>query len=159
MNLTPGLHERLRHLCSVVGREAEYLRQTDQRLFGAGFSPADAASLPKDPDLSERVDAFVARFGRLQDTLGATLLPRLLEALLEPQGSVLDNLNRAETLGWVRSAADWAALRLLRNRMVHEYVDDPELLAEALNAAHQGVPDLLNAALAMADKVAGSIGP
>ena len=86
-------------------------------------------------------------------------LPLLLEALLEPQGSVLDNLNRAEALGWVRSAADWAALRLLRNRMVHEYVDDPELLAEALNAAHQGVPDLLNAALAMADKAAGRIGP
>ena len=74
-------------------------------------------------------------------------------SLLEPTGSVLDNLNRAEKLGWVSSAADWAALRLLRNRMVHEYVSDAAVLADALNAAHAGVPDLVAAASAMAARV------
>jgi hypothetical protein len=66
--------------------------------------------------------------------------------LLEPVGSVRDNLNRAERLGWIRSAEDWAELRLLRHRMVHEYVCDAQELVDALRAAHEGVGDLVAAA-------------
>jgi hypothetical protein len=145
-----GLRERLLFLAEVVSREAQYLAQTDQRLFGVGFGMAEAAQLPNNPELGERVDAFVARFGRLQDTLAGALVPRLLEALLEPVGSVLDNLNRAERLGWIRSASDWAELRLLRNRMVHEYVRDIQELVDALQAAHSGVADLTAAATTLA---------
>ena len=153
MTHVPWMTQRLHHLADVVTRESTHLQQTDLRLFGPGFGQPEAASLQGNVELAERVDAFVARFGRLQDTLGAALLPRLLEALLESTGSVLDNLNRAEKLGWVRSAADWAALRLLRNRMVHDYVSDAAILAETLNAAHAGVPDLVAAANAMAARV------
>ena len=88
MTSATGQHDRLHHLAGVVRREAADLAQTDRRLFGPGFDPAEAAALPRDSDLSERVDAFVARVGRLQDTAGAAFLPRLLEALLEPLGSV-----------------------------------------------------------------------
>ena len=80
------------------------------------------------------------------------MLPRLLEALLEPVGSVLDNVNRAERLGWLRSASDWAELRLLRNRMIHEYVRDAQELVDALQAAHRGVPDLTAATSAMVQR-------
>lgn len=149
MSLRADLSERLRFLAEVVQREAQYLNQTDRRLFAGEFGLAQVASLPNEPELAERVDAFVARFGRLQDTLGTALLPRLLEALLEPVGSVLDNLNRAERLGWVRSADEWSELRLLRNRMVHEYVREPQELVDALRAAHRGVTDLSAAAEAM----------
>ena len=130
--------------------EAQYLAQTDRRLFARALAVEDIESLALDADLAERVDAFVARFGRLQDTLAGALLPRLLESLLEPQGSVLDNLNRAERRGWIRSSADWAELRMLRNRMVHEYVRDRQQLVDALNAAHLGVEDLVNATALMA---------
>jgi len=147
-----GARERLRFLADVVSREAQYLAETDQRLFGVGFGLAEVLSLATTPDLSERVDAFVARFGRLQDTLAGALLPRLLDSLLEPVGSVLDNLNRAERLGWVRSASQWAELRLLRNRMVHEYVRDAQELVDALTAAHDAVADLTSAAAAMSDR-------
>ena len=85
--------------------------------------------------------------------VAGALLPRLLEALLEPVGSVLDNLNRAERLGWLSSSADWAELRLLRNRMVHEYVREAGELVDALQAAHRGVPDLISAATVMAQRV------
>ena len=104
MSPAPGLSQHLHHLADVVLREAAHLAQIDQRLFGPGFGLREAAGLQGsqgDADLAERVDAFVARFGRLQDTLGAALLPRLLEALLEPTGSVLDNLNRADRLAQV----------------------------------------------------------
>lgn len=140
---------RLRFLADVVEREAHYLRQTDGQLFSAAFGLAQVTSLSGNPDLAERVDAFVARFSRLQDRLGDAVLPRLLEASLEPVGTVLDELNRAERLGGVRSASDWAELRLLRNRMVHEYVREPQDLVDALNAAHEGVADLVNTAQVM----------
>lgn len=149
MSEPAGLRERLRFLGEVVTREAQYLAQTDRRLFGPGFGIAEVTSLASAPDLAERVDAFVARFGRLQDTLAGALLPRLLELSLEPVGSVLDNLNRAEKLGWIRSASDWAELRLLRNRMVHEYVRDAQELVDALQAAHGAVADLTDAAAVM----------
>ena len=147
-----ALRERLRFLADVVTREASHLSLTDGRLFAGGFGPAEVLSLNANPDLAERVDAFVARFGRLQDTLAGALLPRLLEASLEAVGSSIDNLYRAERLGWVRSASDWAELRLLRNRMIHEYVEDPAELADALQAAHRGTGDLTAAAAAMASK-------
>jgi hypothetical protein len=152
VNARADLRERLLFLADVVTLEASYLSQTDGRLFSKPFGLVDVASLSHNPDLSERVDAFVSRFGRLQDTLAGALLPRLLEALLEPVGSVLDNVNRAERLGWLRSASDWAELRLLRNRMVHEYVRDPQELVDALLAAHRGVADLVASAAAMAGR-------
>ena len=157
MSDTSANRERLKFLADVVTREAAYLTQTDGRLFSREFGLAQVASLPHEPDLAERVDAFVARFGRLQDTLAGALLPRLLEAMLEPVGTVLDNLYRAERLGWVRSAADWAALRQLRNRMVHEYVRDAQELVDALQAAHGGVADLAAAAAAMVTRARGSV--
>jgi hypothetical protein len=151
--------ERLGFLADVVTREATHLQQTDSRLFGPGFGIEQARGLAGDPELSERVDAFVARFGRLQDTLAAALLPRLLELLLEPTGSVLDNLGRAERLGWIRSASDWAEWRLLRNRMVHEYVRDPQALLDALQAAHAAVADLCTAAAAMTRRAEDIVAP
>ena len=157
MSDVAGQRERLLFLADVVLREAVYLAQTDTRLFGVPFGLAEVARLPTDPDLAERVDAFVARFARLQDTLGASLLPHLLQAELEPVGSVLDNLNRAERLGWIRSASDWAEIRQLRNRMVHEYVRDPAVLVEALQAAHRAVPDLAEAASRMSALVQGPL--
>ena len=71
----PGELDRLWALARVVRREAEYLAQTDWRLFGQVFDAERARTLPLTPELAERVDAFVARFGCLQDTLADKLLP------------------------------------------------------------------------------------
>lgn len=130
-------------------REIGHLRQTDARLFAQPFDAARAASLGADIDLAERVDAFVARFGRLQDTVGDKLLPRLLAELAEPVGAAIDNLARAERLGWVADVEQWLAMRRLRNLMVHEYVDKPGELVVALAAGHGYVPSLCAAAEAL----------
>lgn len=131
---------RLKFLLETVELEVEHLVQTDQRLFGNAFDTARATALRSNVDEAERVDAFVARFGRLQDTLGDKLLPHLLQALAEPVGPAIDNLDRAEKLGLLRSTDDWMTGRRLRNRMVHEYVRDAGDLAAALNEAHGLVP-------------------
>jgi hypothetical protein len=136
---------RLAFLLETATLEVEHLQATDGRLFVVPFTAARASSLRADIDLAERLDAFVARFSRLQDTAGDKLLPALLTRLGEPVGSVLDNLDRAARLGLLQADAEtWLAARTLRNRMVHEYIRRPELLAEAVNAAHAAVPMLVD---------------
>ena len=131
---------RLNFLLETVTLEAGHLHQTDQRLFQRPFDTERAAGLRINVEEAERTDAFVARFGRLQDTLADKLLPELLHCLAEPVGPAIDNLDRAEKLGLLRSTDDWVAARKLRNRMVHEYVRNPAELAEALNEGHGLVP-------------------
>ena len=88
-------------------KECQHLATTDRRLFGvASFSVVQATLLEEDPDLAERVEAFVGRFGRLQDTVGDKLLPLLLDALGEKTFAVIDNLDRAERLELIKSAAN-----------------------------------------------------
>ena len=136
--------ERLRFLFETVALESQHLQGTDLRLFSSPFDAERAASLRTDADLAERVDAFSARFARLQDAAGDKLLPTLLSQLGEPVGSVLDNLDRAARLGLLAWTSDeWIAARALRNRMVHEYIRDAAVLAEALNQAHRSVPMLV----------------
>jgi len=73
--------------------------------------------------------------------------------LAEPVGPAIDNLARAERLGWIGSASDWIECRQLRNFMVHEYVRDMAVLAAALNKGHLAVPLLDASARALADQV------
>ena len=108
------------------------------------FTTARAAGLRADPLMAQRLDAFSARFARLQHTAGDKLLPALLTCLGEGVGSVLDNLDRAARLGLLTQPGEvWIAARVLRNRMVHEYIRDPALLAEAATEAHEDVPLLV----------------
>ena len=144
---------RLKFLSRVVRKECQHLMSTDQRLFFIPFTIEQAKQLESDPDLSERVEAFVGRFGRLQDTIGDKLLPMLLLALGEPPAAVIDNLDKAERLGLIVSADEWLAMRQLRNQMIHEYVEDLTLLTNALQTGHDFVPALI----AVADKLLDEI--
>ena len=137
---------RLTHLLEVAALEAAHLRDTLGRLPSGPLDSAWVAGLNQDPILAERVDAFGARFGRLQDTLGHRLIPALLRALQEPPGSTLDNLDRAERLGLLDSVEAWVEARNLRNRLVHEYVRDPAEFAAALERARALAPMLLETA-------------
>ncbi len=142
MNLAPDLRQRLQRLTTLARKELQHLRITDERLFSSPFDAQRAASLDSDVELSERVDAFVARFGRLQDTLGDKLLPAWLAAHGEKTATFIENLDRAEQLGLVEDAQAWIDMRRLRNQMIHEYVEDPVVLASALQAGHAFVPTL-----------------
>jgi hypothetical protein len=138
--------ERLQFLVRVTQRECKHLATTDERLFNPSLGFEQIATLETNADLAERVEAFVGRFGRLQDTLGDKLLPALLAALGEKAASVADNLDRAERLGFLESAETWFTIRNLRNQMVHEYVEDPLVLHSALLTGHVFVPVLLTVA-------------
>ena len=137
---------RLGFLFRVVEREAAHLRFTADGVFSEPFTVERARALADMPRDAERVEAFVARFARLQDTVGDKLIPAMLGALGEPLRAAVDNLDRAERLGWVASVDEWMAARQLRNRMVHEYVEDPKLLCTSLMQGEALVPMLLAAA-------------
>ena len=134
---------RLQILVRVVRKECRHLNTTDQRLFGSLFTLEQAIRLEEDPDLAERVEAFVGRFGRLQDTVGDKLLPLLLTVLGEKPSATIDNLDRAERLGLIKSADEWMTMRNLRNQMVHEYIEDPVVISSALQTGHAFVPILI----------------
>lgn len=80
-------------------------------------------------------DQLVLRFARLQDTLGARLLPAVLEYLQEPfeDRPMLDKLHRLERLGYLPGVEKWQALRAIRNRFAHDYPQDDALKAAYLN--------------------------
>lgn len=149
MTLEPKILLRLQFMARVVRKECMHLATTDQRLFGAGFTLEQAAKLEENIELAERVEAFVGRFSRLQDTLGDKLLPLFLVALGEKPAAAIDNLDRAERLGLLSSAEEWMVMRNLRNQMVHEYVEDPFVLLSALQAGHAYVAVLVTTGNAM----------
>jgi hypothetical protein len=146
MKITPSQTARLEFLSRVTLKECRHLLDTDGRLFGSPFTKDMAQAIEGDPILAERLDAFVSRFGRLQDTVGDKLLPALLTALAEEVGPAIDNLDRAEKFGFIESADGWMEMRRLRNQMVHEYIEDLVVLTNALSSGHAFVPVLVTAA-------------
>ncbi|PUE09154.1 hypothetical protein B9Z51_09570 [Limnohabitans sp. T6-5] len=153
MRVAEGQWARLQFLSRVTHKECLYLQETDQRLFAEPMTLESLQKIETDPLLAERLDAFVGRFGRLQDNLGDKLLPQLLDAMAETTGAAIENLDRAEKLGWIDSADTWLEMRKLRNQMVHEYIEDINILISALKAGHTLVPVLIDAAKRLTDQI------
>jgi hypothetical protein len=99
------------------------------------INAASYANLSKE-DL-RLLDQFAYRFTRLQDDMGARLMPAILKALGEDVAVMpaLDRLARLEQLGWLPSADEWAGLRHIRNEFAHDYPDTAEQRFERLQAA------------------------
>ena len=134
------LQKRLHFLKKVVIQELKHLHYSDQQVFSHSITIEKINTLPTDEVFAEQVEAFGSRFGRLQDTIGQKLLPLWLKILGEQPTSFIDNLNKAEKLGTLPSVEKWIGLRELRNQMVHEYIDDPTILFNALKSAHASIP-------------------
>ena len=135
--------ERVVFLMRVTERVCLNLLSTDYRLFRDFSILEDLQKIELDPILAERLDAFVSRFGRLHDTVGDKLLPALLISMAEKPGAAIDNLDRAEKLGFIESSDTWMEMRRLRNQMVHEYIQDIEQLTNALMRGKELVPMLI----------------
>jgi len=128
--------ERLRFLCRVVKKEIHHLNYSAEKVFKEGFTTERAKRLADDEELAEQVEAFTSRFCRLQDTIGDKLLPAWLDALGEKKSVAIDNLDKAEKIGVLTSVEQWLELRQLRNQMIHEYIEDLTILADAMQTAY-----------------------
>jgi len=100
-------------------------------------------------------DQFILRFTKLQDALGAQLYPALLAHLQEAYEDrpMLDKLNRLEKLGFLGSVEQWQSLRVIRNRLTHDYPTDDALKAAYLNDAVNAVAVLRD----LLDRVAQAV--
>jgi len=92
------------------------------------------------------LDQFVVRYSKLQDAMGAKLLPAVLD-LTQEQGvtnTFVDKLNRLEKIGAIDSARRWQRFREMRNQFAHDYPDDPEIQTTLLNKAFDLAQELID---------------
>lgn len=91
------------------------------------------------------LDQLLFRFGKLQDAMGARLLPAVMQQLQEWQEHepFLDTLNRAEKLGMLSSVEQWLLVRELRNQTAHDYPEQPERMLAGLRRLVSHVPLLV----------------
>lgn len=66
---------------ALAEREAAHLRYTHRTLYAEPIDIAWVQALAEREDLAEKIDAFVGRFGRLQDHIGEKLLPAFARLL------------------------------------------------------------------------------
>jgi len=138
--MNPTLHlpvTRFLQTLEIVAKEGGHLAYSWNSLFSQSIDVGWVARLEHTPACAEQLEAFVSRFGRMQDTMADKLFPRWLLALAEVPGSQIETLNRAERLGVLTSTERWLEIRNLRNRLVHEYMTDPARFAEDLALAKE----------------------
>ena len=128
---------RFLHTLEIVAKEGRHLTYSWNGLFNQIINVDWVDNLEQNADCAEQMEAFVSRFGRMQDTMADKLFPRWLLALAETPGSQIETLNRAERLGVLTSTERWLEMRNLRNRLVHEYMTDPAKFAQDLVLAKE----------------------
>ncbi|MDP4528997.1 hypothetical protein Q3O59_08140 [Alkalimonas delamerensis] len=123
-------------LLDICHTHAERLRWSMKEL--EKHKPFTPASLEKLTQLDLAIfDQFIVRFSKLQDAMGAKLLPATLELTYEEGelATFIDKLNRLEKIGALSSAEQWLKFREMRNQFAHDYPDDPEIQASLLSKA------------------------
>ncbi len=136
--------DRFFYTLGIVAREAEHLIYSWRRLYACTIDADWVRKLETSPETAEQLEAFISRFGRMQDTIADKLLPRWLITQAETPGSQIETLNRAEKLGVVEDVEQWLEARKLCNRLVHEYMENPEIFAENLCLAKEYSALLVN---------------
>jgi hypothetical protein len=121
----------------LARKEVVHLRYTHSTLFALSLDVHWVQRLSENNALAEKVEAFVSRFGRLQDHIGEKLVPRFAALVGESPKSLLDVLAFAEKMQWVQSAETFIGARKLRNLLVHEYMSDVALFLQALLSANE----------------------
>ncbi len=107
-------------------------------------------SAPRYKNLSddevEAIDQYLFRFSKLQDTLGQRVFKLIVSEYEENIETLtfIDILNRLEKIGILEDANIWKKLRDVRNDIAHQYDDEPQQMAEALNNIFAYRNELLN---------------
>ena len=145
----------LQHIQAVCQGHAEALSEALQDMQLRALSADDYSHMSK----SDRrlLDQFAYRYTRLQDDMGARLMPAVLKTLGEDIAplSAIDRFTRLEQLGWLPSADEWLTLRQIRNQFSHDYPDSSAERFERLQAAAQAARQLLTVMAQFQKKIIG----
>lgn len=146
-----------------LGEIKEILTQNDEFLLKSKtwlvHSYEICNQIGKKTDYSlDEMDAFEAlnsRFARASDLLIHQMFRTIQMIELEPGGTILDRINRAEKLGYINSAEDMKRIREIRNTIVHEYnqkdvirlfhdiLDETPILIESIEMTHSYIEKYL----------------
>jgi hypothetical protein len=93
-----------------------------ERSYAAGLPLREKTELTEaDWDCLETLSG---RYARLCDLIVHKLFRALDRFEIEPPGTILDSLNRAERRGLIDSVDEMRALKDLRNEIAHEYAEE-----------------------------------
>lgn len=83
----------------------------------------------------KNIDQFLFRFSKMQDTIGDKLFKFIAKDFVDNVENMtfIDILNTLEKANIIASVQDWKNLREIRNNISHQYDDEEEDMAEALN--------------------------
>ena len=86
-------------------------------------------------DEVQDIDQYLYRFSKLQDTLGQKIFKLVLNIYEPSQESIpfLDLLNKLEKLNFLDNTKEWINLRDKRNKIAHQYDDEPFEMTQAIN--------------------------
>lgn len=132
------LRALLRERLALARRAADVLAFSLSRVP----TEADIVRLAADAEGRERLEGLASRFARLADLLTQQIFRVGDQIELLDEGTVIDRLNRAEKRRWIDSAERWKEIRLLRNRISHEYAD--EIWLEIVREARRLAPELID---------------
>ena len=81
------------------------------------------------------IDQYLFRFAKLQDTIGEKLFKMIASDFVEDISklSFIDILNQLERVEILDSVEEWRSLKNARNNIAHQYDDEPEEMADAIN--------------------------
>jgi hypothetical protein len=132
MNANPQLLA-LQQIHDLCQGHAEALRDALQDMATRDLTLAEYSHLSKED--RRLLDQFAYRYTRLQDDMGARLMPAM---------SAIDRFARLEQLGWLPSADTWNELRQIRNQFTHDYPDATAERFDRLTAATDASRQLLS---------------
>ncbi len=139
------LNTRITQILSVLNKEDILLQDVTKRLFNQSeLSPIWLQKTLNTPEGIDRLESFTSKFSRMQDTFTDKLLPLFLRLSGEVPATAIDNLHRLEQLQIINHADAWVDMRLLRNKLVHEYVENIEELFNHLILAKELSVELHN---------------
>ena len=133
----------LSHALNLCQGHAQPLLEALADLQQAKLSSSDLEHVSKQQ--RRLLDQFAYRYTRLQDDLGARLMPAVLQALGEDIAPMpmIDRINRLEQLNWLPSAEEWADLRRIRNEFAHDYPESADERYARLQMAMDAATRLL----------------
>jgi hypothetical protein len=136
---------KLNEIIKISDIHAEKIRLAQNRL--QGIFPID---VEKFNNLKEEeflfIELLVNRFSKLQDFIGTKLIDSFFEIKAEivSNMTMIDKINRLERLGVIKHTSLWVQMIEVRNHLVHEYPNHPEITIRYINQVFELSSELLH---------------
>jgi hypothetical protein len=91
------------------------------------------------------IELLINRFSKLQDFIGTKLIDSFFElkAEITSNMTMIDKINRLERLSVIK-VSSWLKMREIRNHLLHEYPDHPEIKVIYINQVFELSSELLD---------------